>query len=125
MALLVRVDGTDRVFSATPGDDLLEVLQSHGEPIATSCGGVASCGLCRVTVVSGREALVPIKPQEVLHLGNLAKVIGRRLACQARLRDDPDVDVEIVVRVPAVDTRKASTVSRSPAVRETACHSTK
>lgn len=104
MPTRVRVDGTDRVFDGKAGDDLLEVFQSNGEPIATSCGGVASCGLCRVTIVSGGEHLVPIKPQELVHLGNVAKVIGLRLACQAQLRDDVEGEPrEVVVRIPPVD----------------------
>jgi len=104
MTIRVRVDGTDRVFAAQPGDDLLEVLQANGEPIATSCGGVASCGLCRVTVVSGGNALVPIKPQELVHLGNVARVIGLRLACQAAVRADlPSASQELVVRIPELE----------------------
>jgi ferredoxin len=102
MGIRVKVDATDRVFEAQPGDDLLEVLQSNDEPISTSCGGVASCGLCRVTVVSGADALVPIKPQEVVHLGNVAKVLGLRLACQAQLKPDA-ASAEVVVRVPPVE----------------------
>lgn len=98
----MRVEGKDRVLSGAPGVDLLEVFQSSDEPIATSCGGVASCGLCRVTVVTGGEALVPIKPLELVHLGNVAKVIGLRLACQAVIRAEAG-ESEIVVRIPHVN----------------------
>jgi len=76
-------NGADVTFDATEGGNLLEVLQSNGYPIATSCGGVASCGLCRLTVIRGAESLSPIKPQELVHLGNVAKVVGLRLACQS------------------------------------------
>jgi 2Fe-2S ferredoxin len=102
MVTHVRVEGTGRVFRIHPGEDLLEVLQSHGEPIATSCGGVALCGTCRVIVVSGRDALVPIKAQEIEHLGDRTSVAVTRLACQAQLRPgDPSSEVrEIVVRIP-------------------------
>jgi 2Fe-2S ferredoxin len=103
MGIRVRLEGTDRVFPADPGVDLLEVCQSNAEPISTSCGGVASCGLCRVTVVSGREHLVPIKPQEIVHLGNVAKVLGLRLACQACVVADVAEGAEIVIRIPPVD----------------------
>jgi len=99
MAVRVRVDGTDRVFMAGPGDDLLEVFQSGGEPIATACGGVAFCGTCDVTVVAGGDALVDLRAQELLHLGPAASASGRRLACQARVR--PDADGEVVVSIPA------------------------
>jgi len=110
MTVRVRLDRSDRVFEAKPGDDLLEVFQSNGEPIATSCGGVALCGLCRVTIVSGAAALVPIKPQELVHLGNVAKVVGLRLACQSQVlpvaasaETGAATDIEIVVRIPEMD----------------------
>ena len=116
MSLRVKVDGTDRVFAGHPGDDLLEVFQSNGEPIATSCGGVATCGLCRVTIVSGGASLVPIKAHEIVHLGNVAKIVGLRLACQAELRTDAAEDAEIVVRIPVapdVEERKRRKAERA------------
>lgn len=89
----------------------LEALQGIGYPIATSCGGRASCGLCRLTIVSGREVLSPIASEEVGHLGNVAKIIGLRLACQARIIGDG----EIVIEVPAdqsVEARKRHKAER-------------
>jgi ferredoxin len=112
----IRIEGSDRTFEGAPGEDLLEVLQSNGYPIATSCGGVASCGLCRITVVSGKEALVPIKSQEIVHLGNVAKVIGLRLACQAQLKPEENGPIELVIRVPVVEDveqRKRAKAERS------------
>lgn len=101
----VRIDGTDRAFRIEAGEDLLEIFQSNDEPIATACGGVATCGTCWVTVVSGGDALVPTKPQELVHLGDAANPTGLRLACQAQLRADVDGadEDEIVVRIPPVD----------------------
>ena len=74
---------------------LLEALQRAGHPIATSCGGVATCGLCRLTVARGGELLSPIGPSEITHLGTIARVVGLRLACQARCAEDGDVLVEV------------------------------
>ena len=98
MRIQVRVAGTGRVLLGSPGDDILEVFQSHGEPLATACGGVASCGLCRVAVLAGGESRTPLKPQEIVHLGALARSLGLRLACQARIRAVGDA--EILVHVP-------------------------
>ncbi|WP_394823771.1 2Fe-2S iron-sulfur cluster-binding protein [Pendulispora albinea] len=95
----VRIAGADVAFDAPEGANLLEVLQSNGYPIATSCGGVASCGLCRLTVVRGAESLSPIRPQELVHLGNVAKIVGLRLACQSRVSGPGP----IVVQVPEVE----------------------
>jgi len=99
MPTKVRIAGTDLCFEATTGRALLDILQENGHPIATSCGGRASCGLCRLTVLSGKELLTSIKAEEIVHLGNVAKVIGMRLACQSLVCADGDV----VVAVPAVE----------------------
>jgi ferredoxin len=100
MPVKVRVASSDRCFDAAEGEDLLEVLQRNAYPIATSCGGVATCGLCRVVIVEGKERLSPIGPAEVHHLGNVAKIIGARLACQSQVRAS---EGDIVVDVPSVD----------------------
>jgi ferredoxin, 2Fe-2S len=101
MSVRVRVEGRRRAHAwrVEPGDDLLEVLQAHGEPVATACGGVASCGLCRVTVTAGHAALGPIKAREREQLGDDAERLGLRLACQARVVADGHFEAEIVVRV--------------------------
>ncbi len=108
----IRVVETGDVYEAGEKDDLLEVLQRNSYPIATSCGGVASCGLCRVTVVAGAELLTPMKSQEVYHLGNVARIVGLRLACQTRAPGTGEVSIS----VPAVDDveeRKRSKADRA------------
>jgi ferredoxin len=98
MPAKVRIAGKDVSFDAPEGEDILEILQRNAYPVATSCGGNASCGLCRLTVVSGKEFLSPIKAEEIIHLGNVAKVISLRLACQSQVCGTG----EIVLDVPDV-----------------------
>jgi 2Fe-2S ferredoxin len=93
------VADTDRAYDAPEGEDLLEILQKNEHPIATACGGVASCGHCRLVVVGGMQLLSPIAASELVHLGNVAKVIGARLACQSRVCSTAG---DVVVRVPDV-----------------------
>jgi ferredoxin len=106
MACHVRVEGSDRRFPIAPGDDLLEVLHANGERVATACGGVAMCGTCRVIVVAGDDALVPIKVREAEHVKSrsTSHVPGLRLACQAALRDrlENQGEREIIVRLPGI-----------------------
>ena len=99
MPVRLLIAQTDRAFDAPEGEDLLEILQRNGYPISTSCGGVASCGNCRLQVVEGKLLLSPVAPEEITHLGNVAKVIGTRLACQSRVCA---ADGELVVSVPDV-----------------------
>jgi ferredoxin, 2Fe-2S len=116
MTAKVRVAGTDLTLEAREGEDLLEIFQAHDVPIATSCGGLATCGLCRIKVVSGGEALTPIRPQEIVHLGNVAKITGQRLACQSKVHGEGEIVVEIppVEAAAAKRARKAHRGSRAP-----------
>lgn len=84
-----------RELTGALGEDLLEILQQNGVPIATSCGGVATCGLCRVQVVAGAEHLTPIRREEIAHLGNVAKIVGLRLSCQAKIATSGEVIVDV------------------------------
>jgi ferredoxin len=91
----LAIAGTSRVLDAPAGTSLLDIIQGGGHPIATSCGGVATCALCRITIREGKEHLTPINSSEINHLGSVAKIIGLRLACQAKLTGDGDVTVEV------------------------------
>ncbi len=96
----VRVAGTDGVFDATAGEDLLELLQRNAYPIATSCGGVASCGLCQLTIEAGADLLTPARAEEAYHVDSTALSLGRRLACQSRIRAlDPSESGEFILRI--------------------------
>jgi len=107
----IHLAGTGETLDAPPGASLLQALQSAGHPIATSCGGVATCALCRVTVKSGKENLSPITEGEITHLGSVAKILGLRLACQARVTGPGEVTVE-VPEVEDVAARKARKAER-------------
>ncbi len=91
----LRIVGSPEPISAQIGSNLLDALIAAKHPISTSCGGRASCGLCRLTVVRGKELLSPINPKEVSHLGNVAKVIGLRLACQAVVERDGEIELNV------------------------------
>ena len=109
----------ERVLEATAGTSLLSALQGAGYPVSTSCGGVATCALCRVTVVTGREHLTPIVESEITHLGTIARIVGLRLACQAKLTGTGDVRVD-VPPVEDVAARKAAKAERLRATRNLA-----
>lgn len=114
----VHVAGVAEPLKAAAGASLLQVLQAAKLPIATSCGGVATCALCRVTVLSGREHLSPLRDEELVHLGSIAKLVGLRLACQARCSGDGEVRVE-VPEVEDVAARKARKAERLRQARPT------
>lgn len=75
-------------------ESVFDVGRRNGVPIATSCVGQASCGLCRVTVLAGAENLSACNAIERKHLGPRCLAAGERLSCQARVQGG-DVAVAI------------------------------
>jgi ferredoxin len=67
------------------GARVLDVCDDIHAPIAFSCRA-ASCGVCRVEVLAGRELLEPARPDELEVLEIFAARPSERLACQAVTR---------------------------------------
>ena len=85
-------DGPSVTFN--DGESIFDVGRRAGVRIPTSCVGKASCGLCRVKIISGEEHLTPLNSNERRHLGNVYFITKVRLACQTRVSGG-DVTVEI------------------------------
>jgi Na+-transporting NADH:ubiquinone oxidoreductase subunit F len=104
----ITVNG-ERVLDAGLGEKLLDALAHGNVWLPNGCGGVGSCGLCRVTVTGAGEVL-PIE-RVTLNATDIAN--GVRLACQVVVRNDLAVAV-------AADSLAAQTwscqVSRTRAV---------
>jgi 2Fe-2S ferredoxin len=79
------------------GETLFEVGRRAGVSIETACVGKATCGLCRVRVVSGEEHLNPFNEHEQRHLGNVYFLTKVRLSCQAVVTGG-DITVELTPR---------------------------
>lgn len=71
-------------IDADIGEKLLNALERGGIHLPTSCSGVGTCGLCRVTVSDASSAL----PIERSTLGESEIEKGTRLACQNVVRND-------------------------------------
>jgi ferredoxin len=76
------------------GESIFACARRHNVPIPTACVGKATCGLCRVKIVSGAEHLTPLDRDEVKHLGNTYFITKLRLSCRA-LVSGGDVSVRI------------------------------
>lgn len=70
-------------IECSDGEPIFAAARRAGVPIPTACVGRGTCGLCRVKVLSGEEALSPINPIEKRHLGNTYFITKLRLSCQA------------------------------------------
>jgi 2Fe-2S ferredoxin len=82
--------------SCAEGETVFAVGRRSGVPIATSCVGKGTCGLCRVKIVAGEEHLPSFGGVDRKHLGNVYFLTKVRLACQAVVTGD------VVVEVPGV-----------------------
>ena len=70
------------------GDTLLQVLTQQKLFIPSACGGKATCGLCKVQVVSGGGGLLPT---EQVFVTRHEREQGIRLACQVRVQNNIEV----------------------------------
>ena len=80
------------------GTTLFDAGARAGVTIETACVGKGTCGLCRVKVVAGAEALAAYTDAEERHLGNLYHLTRIRLSCRTRVVGDADVTVELAPR---------------------------
>lgn len=87
----IAVTVNDRLKLTVPaGDKLLGALVDAGIRLPSACGGKGTCGMCRVEVVAGGEAPLPV---ETARLGRRDLAEGARLACQVTVREEMAVRV--------------------------------
>jgi uncharacterized 2Fe-2S/4Fe-4S cluster protein (DUF4445 family) len=74
-----------------PGATLLAAAQSVGIDLQATCGGLGTCGSCRVRLAAG--AVSAMDEDEAAELGAAAVAAGYRLACQARVQTDVRIEI--------------------------------
>jgi Na+-transporting NADH:ubiquinone oxidoreductase subunit F len=85
----IRLNDT-RDIQAKTGTKLLGTLADDGLAVPSACGGVGTCGQCRVQIVAGCAPALQI---EAALLSRIDIVQGFRLACQTTLRGDMAVTI--------------------------------
>ena len=88
----IMVNGKTGISTAI-GNQLLDVLNHAGVSVPGACGGVGTCGLCKVQI-QGDERFA--KPQEKALLSRAELTSGTRLACQVSIREAMAVTVDDV-----------------------------
>ena len=113
--VLVTVNG-EREIGAAANFKLLEILNANGIAIPSGCAGAGTCGLCRVSdVTGGGEPL----PTELARLSRSDVREGVRLACQVVVRSDIGVTVpDEVLGVTSMRCTVSSTRSVTPLIKE-------
>ena len=93
----IRGEGEPVVVELPAGSTLFEAGARVSAGIDTACVGKGTCGLCRVKILAGAEALNPYTDEERKHLGNVSHITKVRLACRCRLAEG-DVAIQDVRR---------------------------
>ena len=77
-------------MTATVGARLLDALAEAGIHLPSGCGGKGTCGQCRIVVLEGGGAILPI---ELARVTKREAKAGTRLACQVPVKRDMTVRV--------------------------------
>jgi Na+-transporting NADH:ubiquinone oxidoreductase subunit F len=70
------------------GDTLLNYLNQQKIFIPSACGGKATCGFCKVKVLSGGKNILPT---EEVYVTKQERAEGVRLACQVKIMEDLEI----------------------------------
>ncbi len=90
---ILNADNTITTLDAPTdmGLSLMEFLKGNEYDILATCGGMALCATCHVSVVNGFENLHEISDDEYAMLDTLPNITDKsRLACQLKLADNMD-----------------------------------
>ena len=83
----ITING-ERKLKVLGGDNLLAYLNRHKVFIPSACGGKATCGFCKVKVLSGAGKILPT---EEVYIAKQEKEQGIRLACQVKVKRDLEI----------------------------------
>ncbi len=75
-------------IDVSDGVNIREASLQAGLQIPSTCGGVGSCGLCKVKITAGAEHLGPMTQLETGKLGNVFFITKERLSCQTVVHGD-------------------------------------
>ncbi|MFQ5952840.1 MAG: NADH:ubiquinone reductase (Na(+)-transporting) subunit F [Candidatus Omnitrophota bacterium] len=78
----------EKTFSVMGGDSLLNYLNTQKVFIPSACGGKATCGFCKVKVLSGGGSILPT---EEVYVTKKEMEEGVRLACQVKVKKDVEI----------------------------------
>ncbi len=87
-----------------PAKSLLKIATENGIKIKSICGGIATCGECRVKIIEGDNSIPEPGKPELNMIGTSYYLDGRRLSCQVHCFGS--VTVDLTEQVNKVDTQK-------------------
>jgi ferredoxin len=85
-------------LSLGAGERLLDALDERAEPVLPLACRAMNCGICRLTLREGAQAMRPASERERKLLQQLQAAANERLGCQLVLERDDD-RTEIVLEI--------------------------
>ena len=89
----IKINPHNKTIEVPEGSNLREELVRNNIYVKTTCGGVASCGLCVAVIESGEEYLNEFSFEERQLLGNVFHITKERLSCQTIVMGDITIDL--------------------------------
>ena len=86
--ITVHNEDQAKQFTVRGGGFLHSSLIENNIKITSSCGGKATCGYCKVRLLSGGGEILPT---EEIFMSRKEILDGTRLACQVKVKDDIEV----------------------------------
>lgn len=83
----ISINGQKNI-TVSGGNSLLSYLQENKLFIPSACGGKATCGFCKVKVLSGGGSILPT---EDVYISKTERLEGTRLACQVKVSENLDI----------------------------------
>jgi Na+-transporting NADH:ubiquinone oxidoreductase subunit F len=83
----ITING-DKTIKVEGGDTLLQTLTLHKLFIPSACGGKATCGLCKIPVISGGGEILST---ETVFVTRQERAQGIRLACQVKVQRNIEI----------------------------------
>src|SRR3989338_1281550 len=78
----------EKILTVQGGGSLLNYFAESKIFIPSACGGKATCGYCKVEVLSGGGKILPT---EEVFIARQDRLKGVRLACQVKVKNDLEV----------------------------------
>ncbi len=79
-----------------PNENIFQLSDRIGVYISNTCGGIGSCGECKVKITEGMDCLNALTTIEKKHLGNVSFITKERLACQCKFINSGDATIEVL-----------------------------
>ena len=90
----IKIDRLGKSANFQNPVNLMQALLDMGLPVASSCGGVAVCGKCRIRIVSGGENLNPPNEDEKFLIEKERLEKDERISCQVEVRGPGPICVD-------------------------------